>query len=33
LGGQIVAATDPVSLSKLSRSHTGKALKPVLARK
>ncbi|WP_347556674.1 excinuclease ABC subunit UvrA [Robbsia sp. KACC 23696] len=31
-GGQIVASTDPVSLTRERRSHTGAALKPVLAR-
>jgi excinuclease ABC subunit A len=33
LGGTIVAATDPETLAGMSRSHTGVALKPVLARK
>ena len=31
-GGMIVAATDPETLSKNKASHTGSALKPVLAR-
>jgi excinuclease ABC subunit A len=31
-GGTIVAATDPDTLSTLPRSHTGAALRPVLAR-
>ncbi|MGI4982713.1 MAG: excinuclease ABC subunit UvrA, partial [Janthinobacterium lividum] len=32
LGGEIVAATDPVTLAANPRSHTGAALGPVLAR-
>jgi excinuclease ABC subunit A len=31
-GGKVVAATDPTALSKLKASHTGAALKAVLAR-
>jgi len=31
-GGKVVAATDPVALAKLKASHTGAALKTVLAR-
>lgn len=31
-GGTIVAATDPESLSRVAASHTGAALRPVLAR-
>jgi excinuclease ABC subunit A len=31
-GGSIVAATDPDTLSKNPRSHTGAALRPVLER-
>ncbi|MBC8745774.1 MULTISPECIES: excinuclease ABC subunit UvrA [Paraburkholderia] len=31
-GGTIVAATDPESLARVSASHTGAALRPVLAR-
>jgi excinuclease ABC subunit A len=31
-GGAIVAATDPESLSRVAASHTGAALRPVLAR-
>ncbi len=31
-GGTVVAATDPVALAKLKASHTGAALKAVLAR-
>jgi excinuclease ABC subunit A len=31
-GGQVVAATDPVTLAASPASHTGAALKPVLAR-
>ncbi len=31
-GGMVVSATDPVALSKLAASHTGAALRPVLAR-
>ncbi len=31
-GGSIVAATDPESLSRNARSHTGSALKAVLER-
>jgi excinuclease ABC subunit A len=31
-GGKIVAATDPEGLSRVAASHTGAALRPVLAR-